>query len=136
MSAASSETPGGRVRDLALHLLDRQMIDQDGKAVGNVDDVELHVPDDGSPPYVVALLSGPQALAPRLGGLLGHWLMFWSTSLTRASTEQPGRVPIELVTEVSARIKVARSRAELGLHANEDRAREYLVDRIPGARHD
>lgn len=125
----------GRVRDLGLHLLDRQIIDHEGKAVGNVDDVELAVPEDGSPPYVVALLTGPQALAPRLRGMLGEWVAFWSHALSRESSDQPGRVGAEHITDIAAAIRVSRSRAELGVHRNEDRAREYLIDRIPGAGH-
>ena len=126
----------GRRRDLALHLLDRQVQDQDGKAVSNVDDLELTVPDDGSPPYVSAILCGPQALAPRLGGLLGRWLQFWSEVLTREKTDLPGRIGMELVTDIGSAVTVARTRSELGVHRNEDRARAYLVDRIPGARHE
>jgi sporulation protein YlmC with PRC-barrel domain len=124
----------GRVRDLALHLLDRQVLDTDGRAVGNVDDVELHVPEDGSPPYVVAILTGPQALGPRLGGLLGQWLVFLSNALARNQDEEPGWIGWELVTDLGSAVTVAKSRVELGVQANEDRAREYLVDRIPGAR--
>jgi sporulation protein YlmC with PRC-barrel domain len=125
----------GRVRDLALHLLDRQVVDTEGKAVGNVDDVELVVPEDGSPPYVVAILTGPQALARRLGGLLGQWLGFWSHALSRPDSSEPGRIPMELVTDIDTQITVARTRQELGVHRNEDRARQYLILRIPGARH-
>jgi hypothetical protein len=124
----------GRTRDLALHLLDRQVVDTAGRAVGNVDDVELAVPEDGSPPYVVALLTGPQALGPRLGGLLGRWVVFLSQSIARGSHDQPGRIGAELITNLGAQITVARSRQELGVHANEDRVRTYLIDRIPGAR--
>ncbi|MGZ6825660.1 MAG: hypothetical protein ACXVGH_02625 [Mycobacteriales bacterium] len=124
----------GRVRDLALHLLDRQVVDPEGHAVGNVDDVELLVPEDGSPPYVVALLTGPQALGPRLGGLLGGWVVFWSHALSRGSGREPGRIGMELVTDLGSQVTVARTRAELGVHANEDRARDYLVARLPGAR--
>jgi hypothetical protein len=124
----------GRVRDLALHLLDRQVNDTEGRAVGKVDDVELVVPEDGSPPYVSAILMGPQALGPRIGGLPGHWLAFWAHALSRRSDDQPGRVGMELVTDYGSSITVSRSRAELQVHDNEDRARQYVVDRIPGAR--
>jgi sporulation protein YlmC with PRC-barrel domain len=121
----------GRRRDLALHLLDRQIVDTDGAAVGNVDDVEIS--DDG---YVTALLVGPQALAPRLGGLLGQWLAFLSEGIGRSSTGEPTRIGVDLVTDYGgASITVARSRAQLGAHRNEDRAREYLIGRIPGADH-
>jgi hypothetical protein len=124
----------GRVRDLALHLLDRQVVDTDGRAVGKVDDVELLVPEDGSPPYVVALLTGPQALGPRIGGVMGAWLTFLAHSLSRSSDDQPGRIGVELVTDYGSSITVSRSRSDLGVHANEDRARRYVVERLPGAR--
>lgn len=117
----------GRVRDLALHLLDRQIDDTDGNPVGNVDDVEID--DDG---YVVALLVGPQALSGRLGGRLGEWLAFWTRVLSGGA--EPTRIPMSLVTDMGSHITVARSRSELGAHRNEDRAREYLVGRIPGGR--
>ncbi|MDX6217638.1 MAG: hypothetical protein QOG99_3222 [Frankiales bacterium] len=124
----------GRTRDLALHLLDRQVVDPDGHAVGRVDDVELLVPEDGSPPYVVAMLTGPQALGPRLGGPLGRWVVFWSHVLSRGSEEGPGRIGMELVTDFGADIGISRTRLELGVHPNEDRARDYLIGRLPGAR--
>jgi sporulation protein YlmC with PRC-barrel domain len=121
----------GRRRDLALHLLDRQIVDTDGMAVGNVDDVELN--DDGE---VVALLTGPQALASRLGGVLGLWLQVLSHGMSRRSTAEPCRIPIELVTDIGTAITVARSRQELHANLNEDRFRDYVISRIPGAFHE
>jgi sporulation protein YlmC with PRC-barrel domain len=118
----------GRVRDLGLHLLDRQVVDTQGEPVGKVDDVEIS--DEG---YVVALLLGPQALAGRLGGLLGGWLQFWSEALTRERTFAPGRIGVEQVVDYGREIQVGRSREELQVHRNEDRFRKYLVSRIPGA---
>jgi sporulation protein YlmC with PRC-barrel domain len=120
----------GRVRDLALHLLDRQIVDTDDEAVGKVDDVEIS--DDG---YVTALLVGPQALAGRLGGLLGQWIAFLSEGISRSSTAEPARVGMDLVTDLGTTIRVARSRQALGAHRNEDRVREYVIGRIPGADH-
>jgi sporulation protein YlmC with PRC-barrel domain len=117
----------GRVLDLALHLLDRQIVDTDGNPVGNVDDVEI---DECG--YVEALLVGPQAVAGRLGGRLGEWLAFW-TRVLQGGTE-PTRIPVDLLTDLGSHITVARSRTELGAHRNEDRAREYLIGRIPGGR--
>ena len=117
----------GRVLDLALHLLDRQINDTDGNPVGNVDDVEI---DESG--YVEALLVGPQAVAGRLGGRLGEWLAFW-TRVLQGGTE-PTRIPVDLLTDLGSHITVARSRTELGAHRNEDRAREYLIGRIPGGR--
>jgi sporulation protein YlmC with PRC-barrel domain len=120
----------GKRRDLALHLLDRQIVDTHGDAVGNVDDVEIS--EDG---YVTALLVGPQALAPRLGGLLGELLLFLSEGISRRSTAEPTRIGVDLVTDYGTAITVSRSRQELGAHLNEDRMRDYFIGRIPGADH-
>ena len=126
----------GRVRDLALHLLDRQVVDTDGRAVCKVDDLEFTVPDDGSAPYVSAILCGPAALGPRLGGLLGRWLVASTHIFGRSANDRLGRIGMELVADLGTAITVARSRRDLGVHENEDRAREYLVERIPGACHE
>ena len=120
----------GRRRDLGLHLLDRQILDTDGNPVGNVDDVEID--DDG---ILTALLTGPQALTPRLGGHLGKWLLILSAGISRRSTEQPTRIGLDLVTDYGTAITVARSREELGAHLNEDRMRDYFIGRLPGAHH-
>jgi sporulation protein YlmC with PRC-barrel domain len=121
--------------DLSLHLLDRQVVDPDGGLVCKVDDVELAVPSDGSPPYVTAILAGPAALGPRLGGLLGRWLVASHRLLGQRHDEEPDRIPFELVTDIGSSVTIARTRSELGILAGEDRVREYLVDRVPGAGH-
>jgi hypothetical protein len=59
---------GGAI-DGALHLLDRQVIDADGRLCGKVDDVELTPTPDAL--QVTGFLSGPPALLERLGGRLG-----------------------------------------------------------------
>ncbi|MDT7546831.1 MAG: hypothetical protein QOE99_2941 [Actinomycetota bacterium] len=126
----------GRVLDLAVHLLDRQVVDPDGGLVCNVDDVDLLFPDDGSPPYITALLTGPAALGPRLGGLLGRWWVSAYQLLGQRHDREPDRIPYELVTDIGSAVKVSRTRGEMGIHPGEDRAREYLVDRLPGAGHE
>ena len=123
-----------RHRDLGLHLLDRQVQDPEGNAVCKVDDLELTVPPDGSAPYLTAILCGPQALAPRIGGLTGRWLLFWSHALGRGGTDEPERIPIELVSGISNAVTITRTRRGLAIQRNEDRAREYLIERLPGAR--
>jgi sporulation protein YlmC with PRC-barrel domain len=118
----------GRVRDLALHLLDRQVTDTSGVPVGKVDDLEIS--QEG---FVTAMLTGPQALADRLGGLLGEWLTFLSHGISRRSTAEATRIPMDLVTDYGTQITVAKSREELRANLNEERARDYLISRIPGA---
>jgi sporulation protein YlmC with PRC-barrel domain len=60
-----------RHHDAVLHLLDRQLADCEGRLVAKVDDVELAEGDDGRL-RVVALLTGPGALGPHLGGRPGR----------------------------------------------------------------
>lgn len=58
--------------DGALHLLDRQLLDCDGKMLGKVDDLELF--EDPAGLRVSAVLTGQVALLDRLGGRLGSLL--------------------------------------------------------------
>src|SRR2546426_5894659 len=46
----------GRPVDAGLDLLDRQLIDPDGRMAGNVDDLELAIPTEGGRPVVTAIL--------------------------------------------------------------------------------
>jgi hypothetical protein len=58
----------GRIFEAGLQLLDRQLIDKDGKHAGKVDDLQLEFPPDGGgPPVVTAILAGPGALSRRRG---------------------------------------------------------------------
>lgn len=59
--------------DAVLHLLDRQVVDRDGRMVCKVDDVEITEHADGTW-EVTGLLAGPPALVPRFGGRLGDAL--------------------------------------------------------------
>jgi len=55
--------------DGALHLLDRQLLDAEGRMLGKVDDVELT--ERAGALLVTGVLAGPAALLERLGGRLG-----------------------------------------------------------------
>jgi len=59
--------------DGALELLDRQLLDVEGRMLGKVDDVELTQTDAGL--TITALLTGQVALLHRLGGSLGSNLV-------------------------------------------------------------
>ena len=60
-----------------LHLLDRQLVDRDGRMAGMVDDLELDYSEDKGQLYVVSILSGPGALANRFSrDAFGGWMRF------------------------------------------------------------
>lgn len=93
--------------DAALHLLDRQVVDSDGRLACKVDDVEL-TERDGTV-VVTGLLVGPSALLPRIGG--GSLARLWAlTSVARAGREVPGWVDIADVVEVDSAVRLRRGR--------------------------
>jgi len=73
--------------DGALNLLDRQILDCEGRMLGKVDDLELTQQEDGL--AVTAVLTGPAALLPRLGGDLGDRLV---TTWSRLKVPEPNRL--------------------------------------------
>jgi sporulation protein YlmC with PRC-barrel domain len=121
--------------DLRLRLLDRQVRDGDGGLICKVDDVEFDRGPDGSW-HVVALLSGPQALGPRLPGRLGSWVMAVGRRLSLHQDVAPRRIPFARVTDIGSAVTVDRSRDDLDVAVLEDWVREHLIDPIPGSRHE
>ena len=128
-----SQLPARSVQ-LQLQLVDRQMVDRNGKLCGKVDDLELEVPDDGSTPYVSAILSGPAALAPRLGGRLGGWVARVHRTLHPETEPGPVRIPWNWVADIGSHVTLAAQRDELGTNSTEAWLGEHVIGRIPGGR--
>jgi sporulation protein YlmC with PRC-barrel domain len=126
-------SPDGRELDLGLHLLDRQVIDSEDRLVCNVDDVELELDESGHP-CVTAILVGPRALGPRIGGRLGHWFVAIAARL--AGSEQPPHIDFGQVTEIGNAIKVSRTVEELNVTPLESWVRDNVIARIPGSGHE
>ena len=112
----------GKAIDLALGVLDHQLVDPSGRRCGKVDDLELDGIGEGRP-HVAAILSGPPAWRGR--GPLGRL----AARIARGRTT---RVEWREVREVASGIHLARTAEELGLGRGDDRARG-LVARLPGA---
>ncbi|MFI6791740.1 hypothetical protein ACIBG4_30870 [Nonomuraea sp. NPDC050383] len=118
-----------RAREIhaGLHLLDRQVVRvSTGRLVCKVDDLEL----TGDPPYVTAILAGPLALGPRLGGIPGRLMVALAELLSPQERPQPWRIPMHLVTELGAAVEVGGEPEEPAL---ETWARQNIVARIPGS---
>ncbi|WBB69585.1 hypothetical protein [Micromonospora sp. WMMD812] len=117
---------------LGRQLLDRQLVDVDGRLVGKVDDVEFALDDDGVP-YVRTLLVGPGALGDRVGGRLGRLLV---RAAERFVTDRPLdalRIPFHLVDRVDSAVRLRARADELPPSPVEDWLRRHLIERIPGA---
>jgi sporulation protein YlmC with PRC-barrel domain len=128
-----SATPAGRQVDAAYELLDRQMIDIDGMHAGKVDDLGFRWPEAGGAPYVDAILSGPGALARRVGGRPGR---AWASLHRRLSDREDGEtatVSFGVVTRISSDIGLAVGREDLDVMAFEAWVRDHVISKIPGA---
>ena len=90
--------------DLALGILDHQLIDADGRRCGKVDDLEVSGIRDGRP-AVDALLVGRR---------------------------HPVRIPWSEVSSVDSAIRLRSEASELGLGRGDDETRR-LIEWIPGS---
>jgi sporulation protein YlmC with PRC-barrel domain len=123
----------GRTLEAGLQLLDRQLIDKDGRLAGKVDDLELEFPKDGGPPVVTAILSGPGALSRRVGGRLGAWLEAVANRLREGDERRPARVSFGLVKRIGSAVDLSVAKAELETNRLEAWTRDHLIGRLPGA---
>lgn len=124
-----------RTLDLHLHLLDRQVVDPDGRLVCKIDDLELELDPTGRP-YVKAILTGSRALGPRLGGRLGRWVTAIATRLSDGQQQQPLRIDFALVSDIGSAITVVRRHNELVVAPLESWVDTHIISRIPGSRHE
>jgi hypothetical protein len=106
--------------DLALGVLDHQLVDSEGRRCGKVDDLELEGLDEARP-RVAAIVSGPPAWRRR--GPFGRLA-------TRLSRGRETQVAWDAVREVASGVHLSTTAKELGLGRGDDRARR-LVERIP-----
>ena len=129
-----------RIRDLALEVLDRQLLDRDGMMAGNVDDVEIELPEgwpdsaSGDLPVVTALLSGPGVLADRFGGTVGHGWAALHRRLHPGDAESIA-IPLSEVRDFGSDIKLGIAREDVASHRFEHWFRANIVEKIPGAFH-
>jgi len=108
--------------DLALGILDHQLLDSEGRRCGNVDDLELERVREGDP-GVEAILAGPPVWRGR--GAIGRL----AAALARGRTV---RVPWSEVEKVDSGVRLKQPAEAYGLGRGDTRARK-LVAWIPGA---
>jgi sporulation protein YlmC with PRC-barrel domain len=108
--------------DLALGLLDHQIVDSEGRRCGKVDDLEIEG-GPGETPAVRAILVGPGAWTGR--GRLGRLAAkLGGGGLTR--------IPWEAVGDVKSAVELTKTAADLGLGRGDERAARWL-GRVPGS---
>ena len=119
--------------DANLELLDRQIVDHDGLMVGKVDDLEIEERADGRI-YVTALLTGPGALGPRLGGALSTFVT--GTWQRLSGRPAPARIDWSQVASVETVVRLAVGRTTVTVDGFETWLRDKVIAAIPGSRVD
>ena len=107
--------------DIALSILDHQLVDGDGQNCGKVDDLEI-AGLDGDSPEVVQILVGGKAWRSR--GLLGR--------LAASLSGNAVHVPWSEVDSVTSVVTLKRPCAKLRLNAGDERW-ATLVGKVPGS---
>ncbi|WP_089155820.1 hypothetical protein [Micromonospora sp. NBS 11-29] len=117
---------------LAKQLLDRQIVDVDGRLVGRVDDIAFAYDAEGHP-YVDCLLTGQGALGQRIGGRIGRLLVAVADRFTDEPPVPPLRIPLAMVARVDSAVRLRCRDADLPSSPVESWLRRHLIGRIPGA---
>ena len=109
---------------IAHRLLDEQIVDNEGRRCGRVDDLELQ----GNPPRITALLVG-KGLYPRRLPKVVRPLARHLTGIERWG-ENALRVPWEEVDSLDSAVHLKKKAEELGLGEGDDPER-WMVRRLP-----
>jgi hypothetical protein len=118
--------------DAGLLLLDRQIIDCNDREVAKVDDLVAAFDQHGRP-YVVAILCGPGAWGPRLGGRLGRWVIAAWRRLHPAAHPEPASIPMNVVTRIDSAVHLSVPRTSTTVLAIDRWVDGHIISRIPGA---
>lgn len=111
----------GQVLDASLHLLDRQVVDNDLKPVSYVSDVELGEWTPGEPLIVTSLVLGSGLLSRVFGGPPPYGRLF--------------RVGWSDVAKVGVTVELGISGAGMDVTWSETWVKDRIISRIPGGRH-
>lgn len=118
---------GGEL-DAVLHLMDRQVLDVEGRLVCKVDDVELVQNDEGAL-ILTGLLAGAAALVPRFGGRLGKRALdrWWRLGVEQADRTLPYWIGLDDVERLGSAVELRVARE--GLLQRQRRVGRGLVSR-------
>jgi sporulation protein YlmC with PRC-barrel domain len=116
--------------DLVCELLDKQVVDRNGRELGRVDSIVFQLRDDG-PPIVSAIEIGLVTVSQRLHPFLGRCARALEI-IAGVEADRPVRVPFAKITEITPHIKLDLTSSDINTLAFEETARA-IVSAIPGA---
>jgi sporulation protein YlmC with PRC-barrel domain len=116
--------------DLVRDVLDKRVLDRNGRDMGRVDGIVVLISGDGQP-RVTAFELGPSVLAYRIRPLFGRWVAGLEHALG-IDEGRPLRIPLDDVLDVDDHVKVDRAFGETSAATIEQRLRRWIAA-IPGA---
>jgi sporulation protein YlmC with PRC-barrel domain len=117
--------------DVVRDVLDRSVVDRNGREMGRVDGVLLDG-QPGQPTRLVAILIGPAALADRLHPALGRFVRDVEKRFG-LDQNRPTQIDFADIDDIGTKIRVRLTIGDTAVDAVERRVREW-IRRLPGAR--
>lgn len=123
--------------DLGKHVVDKEIMDRDGRRLGKVDDLLLEVPEPegdapSAQPTVVAIISGPLALSQDMSRPV-RWLARATYRLLGLADPRPTLIPWRDVTAIDVVVHVDVGRTDIGWSELVAAVNRRFIERIPGA---
>lgn len=120
--------------DLGERVLDKELVDRNGRRAGKVDDLVLEIGALGSGelPRVVAIISGPMALARNLPRPLRR-LAYVTYRLLGLAQPRPSEIPWNCVTEIDVVVHLEIPRDQTRYDDLADAVARRFIRRLPGS---
>lgn len=115
--------------DVVRDVLDKSVVDRNGREMGRVDAILLELGD--GPPRITALLIGPAALASRLHPAVGRLVSTLEKQLG-VGHDRPARIAVADVDEIGRKIRLRLTIGETAVAAIEHLLRGWIV-KLPGS---
>jgi sporulation protein YlmC with PRC-barrel domain len=117
--------------DVVRDVLDKRVIDRNGREMGRVDGILLRQA-AGQPPRLSAILIGPSALADRLHPGLGRLVRALEKRFD-VDRDRPTRIDVGDVDDIGRTVRVRLAISDTAVAAIEQRLRSWLLW-LPGSR--
>jgi sporulation protein YlmC with PRC-barrel domain len=117
--------------DVVRDLLDKAVVDRNGRGMGRVDGILLEQ-EAGRPPRLAAIVIGPTALGSRLHPALGR-LASAVEGWFDLGRDRPAKIDCADIEDVGRTIRLRLTIGDTAVAAVEQRLRSWLL-KLPGSR--
>jgi sporulation protein YlmC with PRC-barrel domain len=117
--------------DVVHDVLDKHIVDRNGREMGRVDGIVLDVREN-APPRLVEVLIGASVLGARVNPVLGRWIHGVEHGLG-IGDERPIRIAFSHVDEIGEKVKLDLVVGDTHAETLEARIRTWLLE-IPGSK--